>query len=271
MTAGKLDVLNLTNGWQRAASTATESGIVNVNGSAVLVSTNIVLAQSAAGANVSLVTGTLNVTNGTVRGNLFSGGGVSTVNVNGGTLVVSNNAGTVTAPLTALNFTGASLHLKADANAPAAKVNVSAVSASGTTITIDAVANVTTTTNIHLISYAGANPFAGLALAPMPSGYTGSLVNNSGSVDLTVNVAPTTRPTIRNFTISGSQVIISGTNNVGSAGAGGGYHVLSSTNVALTLTNWTVLTNGSFDASGNFSSTNATGTTGAQFYILRVP
>ena len=271
MTAGTLDVLNLTNGWQRAASTATESGSVNVNGTAVLTSTNIVLAQSGAGANVSLVTGTLNVTNGTVRGNIFAGGGISTVNVNGGTLVVSNNAGTVAAPLTALNLTSASLHLKVDANAPSAKVNATNVSASSTTITIDAVANVTTTTNIHLISYTGTNPFAGLSLAPMPSGYTGSLVNNSGSIDLTVNVAPTNRPTIRTITIGSGQLIIGGTNNFGSAGAGSGYHVLTSTNVALAVTNWTVLTNGTFDASGNFSSTNATGTNSAQFYILRVP
>jgi len=56
--------------------------------------------------------------NGTVRGNINAGGGVSTVNLSGGTLIVSNNVGSATAPLTALNLTGASLRLKADGNAP---------------------------------------------------------------------------------------------------------------------------------------------------------
>jgi hypothetical protein len=269
-TAGTLNVTNLQIGVQKANNMATETGIMNVNGTATLVGPNIMLAQTGGG-SASLVTGTLNVTNGTVQGGIFSGGGVSTVNVNGGTLVVSNNAGTAAAPLTALNLSSASLHLKVDGSAPAAKVNAAAVSANGTTITIDSVANVTAATTIHLINYSGTDPYAGLTLAPMPAGYSGSLADNSGSIDLTVNVAPTTRPTIRNLTFSSGQLIINGTNNVGSGGAGGGYHVLTSTNVALSLTNWTVLTNGTFDASGNFSSTNETGTNSARFYILRVP
>ena len=47
--------------------------------------------------------------------------------------------------------------------------------------------------------------------------------------------------------------------------------VLTSTNVALPLASWTVLTNGSFDVNGNFSSTNSTGTSGQQFFILQLP
>jgi hypothetical protein len=266
-----LDVLNLTNGLQRAANTATESGVVNVNGTATLVCPNIDLAVTSAGANASLVTGTLNVTNGTVRGGIFAGGGVGTVNINGGTLIVSNAAGTAAAPLTDLNLTGASLHLKVDANAPAATVCAAAVSATGTTIVIDSVANVTGTTTIHLISYSGSDPYTGLALAPLPPGYSGSLVDNAGSIDLTVNVAPTTPPTIRKILIVGGQLIISGTNNVGASGAGGGYQILTSTNVSLALANWTVLTNGNFDINGNFSSTNAIGTSRTQYFILRLP
>ena len=269
LTAGTLDVLNLTNGIQRANATATVAGTVNINGTAILQSTNIMLAVANVGANAALVTGTLNVTNGTVRGNIFGGGGVSTVNVNGGTLFASNAVGLAAAPLTALNLTSASLHLKVDANAPAAKVNATAVSASGTTITIDSVANVTGPANIHLISYTGSDPYAGFSLAALPSGVTGSLVDNTGSIDLLI--APVRPPTILKVTVGGGQVVISGTNNVGASGAGGGYHVLTSTNLTLALMNWTVLTNGSFDASGNFASTNSVGTNSQQFYIIRVP
>src|SRR5262249_8997495 len=129
-SSGTVDANNLTNGIQRANNTATQTGVINVTGTAAtLVSTNIVLAQAAAGATASLVSGTINVTNGTVRGNLTAGGGISTVNVNGGTLAVTRTAGSAIAPISALNFTGASLHLNLDGNVTAAVVNATAVSA----------------------------------------------------------------------------------------------------------------------------------------------
>jgi hypothetical protein len=242
---------------------------VNVNGTATLVSPNIVLAQTGGG-SASLVTGTLNVTNGTVRGKIIAGGGVSTVNVNGGTLVFSNTAGTTAAPLTALNLTGASLHLNVDGNATTTNIVAASVATSGTTtITIDSVANVTGTNTIHLMGYTGTDPYAGLSLAPLPSGYNGSLLDNSGSIDLKVWVFVPPPPTIHNITFNGGgQIIIGGTNN---SGAGGTYSVWSSTNLTLPLASWTLVANGNFDANGNFSSTNATGTNQQRFYILRVP
>ena len=268
-TAGTLDVNSLQVGLQRAINTATEAGTVNVNGTATLVSPSILLATSFAGANASLVAGTLNVTNGAVRGNIAAGGGISTVNVNAGTLTVTSAAGTPAAPLTALNLAGASLHLGVDGNATNAIVNATAASASGTTITIDSVANVAGPHTIHLIGYAGSDPFAGLSLAPLPAGYTGNLVDNSGVVDLHVTVsAVPPSPTIHGIIISGGQVIISGTNN---QGAGGGtYRVRTSTNVALPLASWDLLTNGTFDGTGNFSSTNPVAGN-RRFYLLQVP
>jgi hypothetical protein len=76
-------------------------------------------------------------------------------------------------------------------------------------------------------------------------------------------------PTIQHVGMSGANLVMSGTNN---SGSGGTYHVLTSTNIAVRLTNWTVLTNGSFDGNGNFSFTNGIGATNAQlFYVLQVP
>jgi hypothetical protein len=266
-TAGSLVVNNLLDAIQRTNNATVQTGIVNVNGG-TLISTNIVLAQIASGGSAALVKGLLAVTNGAVEGNIFAGGGISTVNLNGGTLVVSNTAGTAAAPLSALNMVNGNLHLKVNGSAPAANVNATSVIASGTTITIDSVANVTGLTTIHLISYTGSNPFAGLTLAPLPPGYSGTLVNNAGSIDLSVNTAPTVPPTIGNISIIGGQVVISGTNNLG---AGGTYHLLSSTNLLLPLTSWTVLGTGSFDSHGNFSSTNGSSTNSQQFYMLKVP
>jgi hypothetical protein len=267
-TAGTLNVINLTNGCQRANSTATATGIMNLTGTAALISTNIILAQAAAGANPALVSGTLNVTNGTVSGTIVAGGGVSTVNISGGTLVVSNTAGTAAAPLTALNLAGALVHLKVDGNVTTAGVNASAVSASGTTITIDSVANVTVSQTNHLISYTGSDPYAGVSLAPLPSGYTGTLLDNSGSIDLRVAAFVPPPPTIRNIVSTGGQIIIGGTNN---SGASGGYSVLSSTNLTLPFASWTLVNTGAFTANGSFSFTNTLGTNSARFYILRVP
>jgi hypothetical protein len=46
---------------------------------------------------------------------------------------------------------------------------------------------------------------------------------------------------------------------------------LTATRLTIPLTHWTVLTNGAFDVNGNFSTTNAAGTNGGQFYILQLP
>ena len=225
-TAGTLDVLNLTNGMQRGINTATESGVINILGTATLASTNIIMAVANAGATPALVSGTLNVTNGTVRGNINAGGGVSTVNLASGTLIVSNNAGSATQPLTALNLSTASLHFRADGNFAGTFIYAKSVGVSGTsTITIDSVANVTTTRTNHLINYIGATPIASLALAPMPSGFTGALVDSGTSIDLVINVTVSKPPTIRNISINSlGQIVIGGTNN---AGAGGTYSVLT--------------------------------------------
>jgi len=95
------------------------------------------------------------------------------------------------------------------------------------------------------------------------------LVNNVNNVDLTVTAAPPPPPpAIGNITISGGQVIVSGTNN---NGAGGTYRLLTSTNVLLPRTGWSVLSTGTFDNSGNFSITNPIGTNAQRFYQLQVP
>ncbi len=271
-TAGTLDATNVQIGVQRAINTVTETGALNVNGTANLLSGNIAIAQAFAGATPSLVTGSLNVTNGTVRGNIIAGGGNSIVNLVGGTLAVSNNAGTTAAPIQSLNLANASIHLKADGNVTTTNVVATSVTTSGTTtITIDSVANVTGPTTIHLLGYAGTDPFASLALAPLPVGFAGNLVDNAGSVDLSVTTSalPPPAPTIKKISIiSGGLVVVSGTNN---SGAGGTYHLLSSTNITVPLSNWSLVTNSTFDGNGNFSSTNAAGTNNTQFYILRVP
>lgn len=80
---------------------------------------------------------------------------------------------------------------------------------------------------------------------------------------------PLVPPSITHVGLSAGNIVISGTNNTG---LGGTYHILTSTNVAAALSNWTVLTSGSFDNSGNVNSTNAINpATSRSFYILQAP
>jgi hypothetical protein len=67
--------------------------------------------------------------------------------------------------------------------------------------------------------------------------------------------------------VSGGSIIISGN----SAGTGSTYHILTSTNLLTPVSNWVVLTNGNFDESGNFTTTNAVGNNTHAYYILQVP
>ncbi|HWC60755.1 MAG TPA: autotransporter-associated beta strand repeat-containing protein [Verrucomicrobiae bacterium] len=115
-------------------------------------------------------------------------------------------------------------------------------------------------------SYLGS--FAAIQLPALPSGLSW---NTNLSANGTISISGSavfTKPTIGRISINGGNIILTGTNNTG---LGGTYHVLASTNIATPLVNWTVLTNGTFDGSGNFSSTNAVGTNAREFYILQVP
>lgn len=96
-------------------------------------------------------------------------------------------------------------------------------------------------------------------------GYGISAVTNADKYVFTVAVAI---PTIQHISLSSTNIILKGTNN---SGPGGTYHILTSSNLLLPRTNWTVLTSGSFNNSGNFVFTNALGTNAQQFYILQVP
>jgi hypothetical protein len=88
---------------------------------------------------------------------------------------------------------------------------------------------------------------------------------NSGKVGVVVSGVSV--PGISRVGVSAGKLVFSVTNGV----AYGAYFVLTSTNVAKPMTNWIVLTNGTFGAGGAFSITNAVGTPPRQFFRIRVP
>jgi autotransporter-associated beta strand protein len=108
-------------------------------------------------------------------------------------------------------------------------------------------------------SYSGS--FGSITPAPGP-GLTWDL---SGGM-LTVVVA-TEQPSFNSVTVSGTNLVFSGTNGL----ASGNYFVLTATNLAMRLADWTVLATNSFGADGAFSFTNSVNHSApAQFYLIEV-
>jgi len=80
-----------------------------------------------------------------------------------------------------------------------------------------------------------------------------------------VSVAQAAPPGIGTITISGGQVVVTGTNGP----ASGNYYVLTSTNVSLPVSSWTSVATNAFN-NGNFSFTNTVSpNVSRQFYIIQ--
>lgn len=131
------------------------------------------------------------------------------------------------------------------------------------------------------------NPVSQTALTSLPGTFAKSVrgvmaqFQTSGTVltnnyqmyyDLMANIEvgtpPAPAPSITGIALdsTGSNIIISGTNNNGTTA--GNYVVLVSTNIALPITNWTPLSTQTFDQTGAFNYTNAIGTTNTSLYYI---
>jgi hypothetical protein len=109
-------------------------------------------------------------------------------------------------------------------------------------------------------SYNGS--FASITPTIPGTGMAWSLTNGFLSV-----VSASSQPVVIGSTrVSGGNLIFSGTNGV----ANSTYYVLTTTNIATPLTNWTVLTTNSFDGNGAFNVTNPISPNiPNQFYLIK--
>ena len=102
-----------------------------------------------------------------------------------------------------------------------------------------------------------------------PSTGSASLLTGSAISDsVPDSVAPEPRPLINSIRTASSKVAVSGSNGLVNAV----YNVLTSTNLAAPLTNWTITATQRFDSNGNFAFTN-TVTAGSpyRYYLIQVP
>jgi hypothetical protein len=268
-------------GFQPVTGSKVGMGTISVNTNAtmganarLMVSGNLNLGINVGGAGAPTTAGTLNINGGVVQANnIVAGinGATSTINLTDGTLVVTNTAGTPAAPLTSLNLTGGKLQLNLNGSSGVPVVVATAVATSGTTtINLGAIANVTSGTTYPLISYTGTDPYSSLSLAILPTGYTGNLVDDSANslISLMITSAPAQPPVINTITLSGGNLVFSGTNGT----QGNDYYVLASTNVALPRANWTILATNQFGVGGSFTFTNVISPGLPQrFYLLQLP
>jgi autotransporter-associated beta strand protein len=238
---------NTYSGW-----TTVSNGTLLVNGS---IATGAVTVNGGALGGTGTVSGTIMVNSG----GTFAPGGVSI-----GTLMVASN----------LTLNG-NIYIRLNKSFATAATNDSVVvsgTLSGTTT------GTLTLTNQGPALAAGdtftlfSRPFAGgnaLTLSPATPGTGLSWINKlavNGTIGVVTAVKPT--PHVVGVSIVSGSLVFSGTNGL----AYGAYAILSTTNLATPLTNWTQVGSGYFDGNGNCGATNAINPgEPARYYLLSQP
>ena len=91
---------------------------------------------------------------------------------------------------------------------------------------------------------------------------------NTFTIDGTIRVITETSPVVGSLGVMGGKLVLTGSGGI----TNGSYYVLSSTNLAAPLTNWTRLATNRFDNGGNFDVTNAMNNNSPQsFYLIQLP
>jgi hypothetical protein len=206
-------------------------------------------------------------------------GGIGAIN---GSLVVS--AGATVSPA----GTNTTIGITTGANATGTIGATNAVTLNGTTTLklngsgvndqVQAGAGITYGGTLNLVNISGA-PYAvgNLFQIFSAASYTGSFASITPAAPGTgmawsltngfLSVVSASQPVIGSVVVSGGNLIFSGTNGT----AGASYSVLTTTNLATPLTNWTALVTNTFDGTGAFSVTNPISVgTPQQFYNIKL-
>jgi hypothetical protein len=141
-------------------------------------------------------------------------------------------------------------------------------------VTINNTGAALSTGNYTVISTGVAGSVAGSAPSAvtvsgsgLATGATASLQISGGQLNLIVSGGTPTQPHITNISLSGTSLVITGTN----APSGNQYNILTSTNLLLPLSQWTVLPTNTFGGS-SFSITNTVNPLFPRsFYLIRMP
>jgi hypothetical protein len=197
------------------------------------------------------------------------------------TVIVSNASGSVTSSVAKLTLVGSNqppvvvnytfgVYSNATLNFDLGQAFGAATDPDGDTLTLAAYD--TTTTNGVGLTQNGTV----LTYTP-PTGYLGAdqfsytISDSLGAMTqgfVNINVLPLVAPSVVRASQAGGNIILTGSGG----GAGGSFHVLSSTNLMVPVSSWTTAGAGVFDGYGNLNVTNAiTPGTPQNYYIISVP
>jgi autotransporter-associated beta strand protein len=138
--------------------------LIITNGGLVICSNSILKTTAVGTGVISITNATLTMTSGT------------------GSIGVSGQA------VDTINLSSATLHLKVDANATGPNIVATTINTNGVNpIIIDAIANVSGTMTLPLISYTGADPFGSLTLS-LPLGFSGNLEDDVANSMIKVTI-----------------------------------------------------------------------------------
>ena len=204
-------------------------------------------------------------------------GGIGAVN---GKLVVSSGA--IVSPA-GTNTTGANATgtIAASGNITLGGTTVIKLNGPGTNDAVGTLGSIVYGGTLNLVNISGTPLVAGNSFQIFSAGsYSGSFANvtpttpgaglawdkthlNSGIINV---ISAPSGPVVSSESIVGGNFIISGSNGT----PGSNYVVLTSTNVALALTNWTPVLTNTYDGTGAFHATNAINPAARRgFYIIR--
>jgi fibronectin-binding autotransporter adhesin len=114
-------------------------------------------------------------------------------------------------------------------------------------------------------SYSGA--FASVTLPPLPAGlgWNTNSLNTNGTISVVIATVPVISPV---SVSSNGGLVFTGTGGVADAD----FYLLTSTNIAAPMTNWTPVLTNQFDDNGNFNFTNPIDPNSPQnYYLLQLP
>lgn len=186
-----------------------------------------------------------------------SGGRLEPGNLGIGTFTVSNTVTLLGEAVMEINRTNAQTSDRLVANT---------VNLGGTLIVTNVGPALQGGNTFNLFSNALSGNFSSVVLPPLDPGLAWN--TNNLTVNGSINVVALPLPTFFPPTLSGNNLILSGTGGT----ANGIYYILTSTNVALPLTNWMALATNTFDGSGAFSFTNVVNPASPQqFFTLQTP
>lgn len=269
---GPISLMKTGSGTQTFGDTNTYTGNTTVNagtfalsGTGSINKTPVITVAAGATLDVSGHTdGTLTLSSGQTLNGFGTVKGVLTV-TSGSTVAPGSAAGVGLLTATSNTTLGGTTVMKLD------KINgTNDVLSVGGTLNYGGMLNVTSLSGTlaagDSFKLFNASAYAGsFSTTNLPGLSNGLVWDTSALTNGILNVVSKPAPYITGFSLVGTNLVFSGTNGW----ANGNYELLTSTNVALALTNWTAIATNTFDSNGQFNLTNGINPDAPQqFYIL---